>query len=324
MELTTISQLRQSLHVSTRTLRYYEEIGLLTSIRPEGCAYRAYDQEAVTRLRQILVLRKLGVPLKKIAAFFSQPEQERLYSLLQETAGQVEEEINALSALRNLLGRFLSRLSGERRQAFPMELLSEEELTALLTPFRFQKDDEEKFTMEDLSRAQETLSKLKNVRILYLPPCTVAAAHYVGPDPEDHAGAMLDAFVSAVKLPEKKPDFRVLGFNNPSPQGDEEYGYEFWVTVPEELEVPKPLEKKQFSGGLYAAHCIKMGDFWEWAELGKWVENSLEYEYDAREPLGMGGCLEEHLNAYTHYNTAPETRKFIQLDLLTPIKPKKP
>ncbi len=322
MELTTISQLRQSLGISTRTLRYYEEIGLVSSIRPEGYAYRAYDQEAVARLRQILVLRKLGVPLKKIEAFFSRPEQERLRTLLEETAAQVEEEINALSALRNLLGRFLSRLAGERRRGLPVELLSEEEITALLAPFPFSKNHQEELTMEDLSRTQEALSKLKNVRILYLPPCTVAAAHYIGPDPEDHAGAMLDAFVDAVKLPEKKPDFRVLGFNNPSPQGNEEYGYEFWVTIPEDMETPLPVEKKRFPGGLYAVHCIKMGDFWEWGELGKWVENSLEYEYDTREPFGMGGCLEEHLNAYTYYSAAPENRNFSQLDLMMPVKPK--
>jgi hypothetical protein len=36
----------------------------------------------------------------------------------------------------------------------------------------------------------------------------------------------------------------------------------------------------------------------------------------------MGGCLEEHLNAYSYYSGDEKAAKFIQLDLLTPIKVK--
>ena len=95
------------------------------------------------------------------------------------------------------------------------------------------------------------------------------------------------------------------------------------MTIPESMEVTAPLQKKHFSGGLYAAHCIKMGDFHEWQLLGKWVENNTEYEYEAREPLGMHGSLEEHLNAYSYYDEDAAAKEFIQLDLLIPIKVRK-
>jgi hypothetical protein len=52
--------------------------------------------------------------------------------------------------------------------------------------------------------------------------------------------------------------------------------------------------------------------------------NSGEYEYDAREPFGMNGCLEEHLNAYSYFAGDENATQFIQLDLLVPIKVKQP
>lgn len=174
--------------------------------------------------------------------------------------------------------------------------------------------------MEELNRANEILSPLKNVRILYLPPFTVAASHAFGPNPEDMADKPLNEFIQSARLPERKPDFRIFGFNNPSPAGNEAYGYEFWVTIPEDMPVPAPLQKKRFAGGLYAAHCIKMGDFQEWQLLCQWVDASQEYDYEAREPLGMDGCMEEHLNAHSVFTAKKDGAQFVQLDLLIPIK----
>ena len=55
MEALTISTVSRNLNVSTRMLRYYEQIGLIKSYRMDGYAYRMYDAEAVNRLRQILI-----------------------------------------------------------------------------------------------------------------------------------------------------------------------------------------------------------------------------------------------------------------------------
>ncbi len=45
------------------------------------------------------------------------------------------------------------------------------------------------------------------------------------------------------------------------------------------------------------------------------------YRPDPREPLGMGGCLEEHLNAYFYYTAGNcKITDFSQLDLLSPVK----
>lgn len=72
-------------------------------------------------------------------------------------------------------------------------------------------------------------------------------------------------YLRECSYPSKKPDFRVYGFNSPSPQeGQEQYGYEFWATIPEDMKVSASYEEKIFDGGRYAVHCIKMGDFHEW------------------------------------------------------------
>jgi DNA-binding transcriptional MerR regulator len=65
MELQTISEVSRLFGVSTRTLRYYEQIGLLAPTRREDFSYRSYDEGAVLRLRQIIILRKLRIPLRQ-------------------------------------------------------------------------------------------------------------------------------------------------------------------------------------------------------------------------------------------------------------------
>ena len=50
-ELVKISDITAGLGISSRTLRYYEETGLIQSVRPQFEAYRYYDEENVERIR---------------------------------------------------------------------------------------------------------------------------------------------------------------------------------------------------------------------------------------------------------------------------------
>lgn len=323
MKLMTISEVTKAFAISTRMLRYYDEIGLLPSMRRDDYAYRVYDEPAVTRLRQIIALRKLRIPLKKIALIFSDAEQARAVEVFQESVDELSDEIAALQTIRDVLRAFITRLNAAAHLTIEFDMLADDDIMSAVQTLSLSKTNlKEAHSMDDLQKANETLSTLKNVRIVYLPPCTVAASHFFGENPEDNAGKPFNAFVRSVGLPSLKPDFRAYGFNNPSPKGNETYGYEFWATIPEDMDVPAPLQKKRFAGGLYAAHCIRMGDFHEWQLLDRWVRQSEEYAYDAREPFGMGGCMEEHLNAYSFYTGDEAKARFMQLDLLIPIKAK--
>lgn len=284
----TISEVTKAFNVSTRMLRYYDTIGLLPSIRKDDYAYRVYDEPAVRRLQQIITLRKLRIPLKKIAQIYQDSEQMKAVEVFQESISELDHEITALETIRDILRMFVVRLDSSAHSHSKLDLLDDAEIMRVVQTLSLSKIHlKEECSMDDLNKANDTLSTLKNVRILHLPPCTVAASQYFGENPEENAEKPLCEFVKSIELHKTKPDLRMLGFNNPCPVGNETYGYEFWVTIPDDLDVPAPLKKKCFTGGLYAAHCIKMGDFHEWPLLSQWVENNNEYVYDAREPLSI-------------------------------------
>lgn len=166
--------------------------------------------------------------------------------------------------------------------------------------------------------------ELKDVRIIELFPATVASVQFYCDEPERACKEVMDDFVIKNNLGEVNPDLRHYGFNNPNPspeipEDQPDHGYEMWVTVPGDMEIPAPLEKKYFTGGMYAAHMIKMGDFHEWGWLWDWVQKSDKYDYDCREPYPMGGCLEEHIDYLKNLKNPDFKEEDMQLDLLIPV-----
>lgn len=67
----TINKLAKMAGVSTRTLRYYDELGLLSPTRSSSNGYRIYGQKEIDRLQQILFYRELGVQLEEIKNILS-------------------------------------------------------------------------------------------------------------------------------------------------------------------------------------------------------------------------------------------------------------
>lgn len=74
----TISQVAKLTGVSTRTLQYYDEIGLLkpSELTPSG--YRLYDDDALQTLQQILLFRELEFKLKDIKEILADPDFDRI------------------------------------------------------------------------------------------------------------------------------------------------------------------------------------------------------------------------------------------------------
>jgi DNA-binding transcriptional MerR regulator len=69
----TVQKLGSLAGVSTRTLRYYDEIGILKPARINSSGYRIYGQKEVDRLQQILFYRELGVSLESIKDIVTAP-----------------------------------------------------------------------------------------------------------------------------------------------------------------------------------------------------------------------------------------------------------
>jgi len=69
----TVQKLAQLAGISTRTLRYYDEIGILKPARISSSGYRIYGQAEVDRLQQILFYRELGVSLEGNKGILTSP-----------------------------------------------------------------------------------------------------------------------------------------------------------------------------------------------------------------------------------------------------------
>lgn len=70
----TINKLAKMAAVSTRTLRYYDEFGLLSPKRISSNGYRIYTQKEVDQLQHILFYRELGLSLDEIKKIISSSE----------------------------------------------------------------------------------------------------------------------------------------------------------------------------------------------------------------------------------------------------------
>lgn len=69
----TVQKLSSLAGISTRTIRYYDEIGILKPARISSSGYRIYGESEVNKLQQILFYRELGVSLDNIREIITSP-----------------------------------------------------------------------------------------------------------------------------------------------------------------------------------------------------------------------------------------------------------
>lgn len=96
----TIQKLASLAGVSTRTLRYYDEIGILKPARINSSGYRIYGQVEVNRLQQILFYRELGINLESIKEIVTSPSFDSAKALREHREKLLEkrEQLNLLIA----------------------------------------------------------------------------------------------------------------------------------------------------------------------------------------------------------------------------------
>ena len=247
----------------------------------------------------------------------------------QQNLTEIEDEITALSTIKSLIQALLERLN---LQSDELRLLGDESLLEIVDSLTVSKINfKEEKSMEELNQASEKLNKLTDVRIVYLPPMTVAAVSATGENCEGQTADMINRFVLESNLLKIKPDIRHFGFDCSAGKtgvGEPSRKYQMWVSIPDDMVVPKPLVKRTFDGGLCAAHMIKMGDFDHWILLKNWVMNNDKYEHDwhsvryAPYEDDMDRCFEEQLNHWGNLQNPEFINEDMQLDLLFPIKEK--
>ena len=109
-ELIKIRDMTNRYDLSARTLRYYEDMGLIESVRREDYAYRLYDEANVKRLEQILILRKLNISIKDIQRIFNTSGSEIVLEVLGKKVDDIDEEISLLHELKNIVLEFIHQI----------------------------------------------------------------------------------------------------------------------------------------------------------------------------------------------------------------------
>ncbi|MEK3839197.1 MerR family transcriptional regulator [Paenibacillus sp. FSL P2-0136] len=185
----TISEVTKNYPVSTRMLRYYEQIGLLKSVKKEGYAYRTYEESSLVRLEQILVLRKLRIPLKEIQRILQSDESRIALAVFQEKIYELSSEMTALSVIHNVLQNLVDQLKLHAEVKLNPGVWMDKTLLQIVEALPLSKSNlKEDLSMNDLIKADQHLSTLKDVRIVYLPPSPVASIQVIGKLPEYETG----------------------------------------------------------------------------------------------------------------------------------------
>ena len=109
-ELIKIKDVSAKYKVSARTLRYYEDMGLINSTRNDDYAYRMYNDEAVKRLEQILILRKLNISIKDIVRIFNTSGSEIVLEVLGKKVDDIDEEVSLLQELKEIVLEFIHQI----------------------------------------------------------------------------------------------------------------------------------------------------------------------------------------------------------------------
>lgn len=185
--------------------------------------------------------------LKEIEQILKNNEISYAVEVLNDKLEELNDDINALDNVKNAMLMFIDKLKVINEKNMLEKVLDDETLiqTVLAMADINKSFIAKKVGMEDLKMANNILDILKNVRIVYLPPIKVASICAYGKEPEDMAMKILLEFIEKSELLKYKPDAKLYGFNNPGEQDSEgNYGYEYWITIPDDFEVMGPLEKR--------------------------------------------------------------------------------
>lgn len=119
--LVSIGDLAKSLGLTTRTLRYWEESGIINAApRSEG-SNRFYSKEIAVRVKFIIKLKELGLTIKEMQDLYAAYGEARqtdkmipaLVQILDKHINLVDEKIARMSSLRRDIVEYRQRMSNK-------------------------------------------------------------------------------------------------------------------------------------------------------------------------------------------------------------------
>ena len=129
----TVQKLAKMAGISTRTLRYYDEIGILKPARINSSGYRIYGSEQVDMLQQILFYKELGVELENVKKIMALPSFNKV-DALKEHREKLLERKNRIELLISSIDKTIEQSEGrivmsdkEKFEGFKKKMIEENE-----------------------------------------------------------------------------------------------------------------------------------------------------------------------------------------------------
>ena len=118
-EALSIGEVCKRTGLSARTVRYYEELGLLPGVRRRAGARRVYGADELDRLRFITRLKALGLALEEIGDLnavhaiggSTRAMLGRLDELLARRLGELDTRITELDSLRDQIRKYRNHVA---------------------------------------------------------------------------------------------------------------------------------------------------------------------------------------------------------------------
>lgn len=107
-QITPIGELAIALGLTTRTIRYWEEVGIIESVQRSDGATRGFTPYYVRRIKFIMKLKELGLTIREMQDLYTaygeakQTERmvPRLLEILDEHIDKIDEKMSSLASLR--------------------------------------------------------------------------------------------------------------------------------------------------------------------------------------------------------------------------------
>lgn len=116
----TVKDVSEITGVSIRTLRYYDEIGLLKPTEFTDAGYRLYDDKALEKLQEIMFFKELEIPLEDIKKIMDNPNYDKEQILFTQKT-LLEQKRNRLNGIIELITDVMKGVNTMSFEAFDNE-----------------------------------------------------------------------------------------------------------------------------------------------------------------------------------------------------------
>lgn len=109
--LISIGQLSLDMGISIRTIRYYEEVGILKPAKTSDSNYRYYGPPEIEKLGIIMFLKKIGFSLQDIKTVLAENRRLPVLHMIGELQKKMDQEITQITEKIEILHSLAAAIS---------------------------------------------------------------------------------------------------------------------------------------------------------------------------------------------------------------------